>query len=77
MEAAIEDQENQYAAMKKRIKFMYEKGDTAMLTTLLESGSIADLLNRVEYVNEVYSYDRNLLTEYQNTKDQVAALEKQ
>lgn len=56
---------------------MYEKGDTAMLTSLLESGSIADLLNRVEYVNEVYSYDRELLTEYQNTKEQVAALEKQ
>ena len=77
LERAKEDEKNQYEAMKIRIRFMYEKGDTAMLTTLLESGSIADLLNRVEYVNEVYSYDRNLLTEYQNTKDQVAALEKQ
>ena len=48
-----------------------------MLTSLLESGSIADLLNRVEYVNEVYEYDRNLLTEYQDTKNQVAALEQQ
>ena len=77
LERAKEHEKNQYEAMKIRIRFMYEKGDTAMLTTLLESGSIADLLNRVEYVNEVYSYDRNLLTEYQNTKDQVAALEKQ
>ena len=63
--------------MKLRIRFMYEKGDSAMLTSLLESGSIADLLNRVEYVNEVYEYDRNLLTEYQDTKNQVAALEQQ
>lgn len=77
LEQAKEDEKNQYEAMKIRIRFMYEKGDTAMLTTLLESGSIADLLNRVEYVNEVYEYDRNLLTDYQNTKDQVAALEKQ
>ncbi len=77
LEQAKIDEQNQYDAMKLRIRFMYEKGDTAMLTSLLESGSIADLLNRVEYVNEVYSYDRELLTEYQNTKDQVAALEKQ
>ena len=77
LEQAKIDEQNQYDAMQLRIRFMYEKGDTAMLTSLLESGSIADLLNRVEYVNEVYSYDRELLTEYQNTKDQVAALEKQ
>lgn len=77
LEQARIDEQNQYEAMKLRIRFMYEKGDTTMLTSLLESGSIADLLNRVEYVNEVYSYDRELLTEYQNTKEQVAALEQQ
>ena len=77
LEQAKIDEQNQYEAMKLRIRFMYEKGETTMLTSLLESGSIADLLNRVEYVNEVYSYDRELLTEYQNTKEQVAALEQQ
>ncbi len=77
LEQAKEDEKNQYEAIKLRIRFMYEKGDSAMLTSLLESGSIADLLNRVEYVNEVYEYDRNLLTEYQDTKNQVAALEQQ
>ncbi len=77
LEQAKEDEKNQYEAMKLRIRFMYEKGDSAMLTSLLESGSIADLLNRVEYVNEVYEYDRNLLAEYQDTKNQVAALEQQ
>lgn len=77
LEQAKKDEKKQYESMKIRIRFMYEKGDTEMLTTILESGSIADLLNRVEYVNEVYKYDRNLLTEYQNTKKQVAALEKQ
>ncbi len=77
LEQAKIDEQNQYDAMKLRIRFMYEKGNTAMITSILESGSIADLLNRVEYVNEVYEYDRKLLTEYQNTKDQVAALEKQ
>ncbi len=69
------DEANQYEAMKKRIRFMYERGDTAMLTSILESRSITDMLNRVEYVNEVYDYDRELLETYQATKLQVAELE--
>ena len=74
LEQARKDEKNQYESMKLRIRFMYEKGDSAMLTSILESKSIAELLNRVEYVNQVYDYDRNLLTEYKNTKEQVAAL---
>ncbi len=77
LEQARKDEKNQYESMKLRIRFMYEKGDSAMLTSILESKSIAELLNRVEYVNQVYDYDRNLLTEYKNTKEQVAALTEQ
>ncbi len=77
LKQAKKDEQDQYEAMKLRIRFMYEKGNTAMLTSILESKSIADLLNRVEYVNEVYDYDRELLEEYENTKKQVASLTKQ
>ena len=77
LKQAKKDEKEQYEAMKLRIRFMYEKGNTAMLTSILESKSIADLLNRVEYVNDVYDYDRNLLTEYENTKKQVANLKEQ
>ncbi|MCI8896056.1 MAG: hydrolase [Lachnospiraceae bacterium] len=71
------DEEAQYQAMKKRIRFMYERGDTAVLTAILESKSITELLNRVEYYNEVYDYDRELLVTYQNIKLQVAELKTQ
>ncbi len=77
LKQAKKDEQDQYEAMKLRIRFMYEKGNTAMLTSILESKSIVDLLNRVEYVNEVYDYDRELLEEYENTKKQVASLTKQ
>lgn len=53
---------------------MYERGDTAMIEALLGSENMADFLNRVEYVSEVYDYDRNLLTQYQTTVQQVADL---
>lgn len=71
------DEANQYEAMKKRIQFMYENGDSTMVTSLLEADNISDMLNRVEYFNEMYSYDRQLLVTYQQTKEQVAALEQQ
>ena len=48
--------------MKKRIQYMYENGDDTFLDALVESEDISDLLNRVEYVSEVYSYDRELFS---------------
>lgn len=64
----------QYESMKKRIRFMYERGDNALLESLLGAGSMADFLNRVEYFNQIYDYDRSMLTEYQETVKQVAEL---
>ena len=75
--AAQETEQQQYADMKKRIQYMYENGDDTFLDALVESEDISDLLNRVEYVSEVYSYDRELLVAYQETVQQVADLESQ
>lgn len=75
--AAQEKEQRQYADMKKRIQYMYENGDDTFLDALVESEDISDLLNRVEYVSEVYSYDRELLVAYQETVQQVADLESQ
>ena len=71
---AEETEASQYDSMKKRIQFMYERGDTAMIEALLGSSDMSDFLNRVEYVSEIYQYDRNLLTQYQNTVQKVADL---
>ncbi len=71
---AEETEKSQYASMKKRIQFMYERGDTAMIEALLGSVDMSDFLNRVEYVSDIYEYDRNLLTQYQTTVQQVAEL---
>ena len=66
--------DKQYESMKKRIRFMYERGDNALIESLLGAGSMADFLNRVEYFNQIYDYDRTMLTEYQETVTQVADL---
>ncbi len=68
LEAAKEKEEQQYAAMKKRIQFMYEKSNTTYIELLLSSNSFSDLLNKTNYINELAEYDRNMLEEYQKTK---------
>lgn len=72
--AAEETEANQYDSMKKRIQFMYERGDSAMIEAILGAADMSDFLNRVEYVSDVYEYDRNLLQQYQETVQQVADL---
>jgi murein DD-endopeptidase MepM/ murein hydrolase activator NlpD len=62
-------QQAQYEAMKKRIKFMYERGDTLYVELLLESGSFSDMLNKAEYIEMLSSYDRTKLNEYIATTD--------
>lgn len=64
---AIEREFQQYEAMKMRIRFIYENGDFHFLEVLMSSTSIADLLNRAEYIQQVSDYDRNMLIELQNT----------
>jgi len=73
-EVAKAEEEAQYEAMKLRIKFMYEKGDDSYLQLFLEAQSITDMLTKAEYIEKLYEYDRKLLTDYQNIKDEVAAL---
>ena len=71
LEEAIEKEETQYAAMKKRIQFMYEKGETSYVTLLLGASTISDVVNRAEYIEKLYEYDETLLVEYIAAKEAV------
>lgn len=57
-------QQEQYEAMKKRIKFMFEKGQVMYVELLLSAGNFADMLNKAEYIQELSAYDRQKLEEY-------------
>lgn len=69
--AAKLNEENYYKAMKERIKFMYEGGSLSLLQVLLSSESMADFLNNAEYVTIISDYDRNMLSELQNIRENV------
>ncbi len=56
---------DQYEAMKERIQFMYEQGDTLYLEMILDADSFADMLNKADYIEQLSAYDRRKLEEYQ------------
>ena len=65
--------EAQYESMKLRIQFMYENSSSdSVWTAILEADGITDMLNRIEYVSDLYQSDRDLMTAYQ---DAVTAVE--
>lgn len=72
LEQAEIDADLQYEAMKLRIQFMYERNEDTYLDILLSSSSLADLLNKADYITKISQYDREKLEEYQETINYIA-----
>jgi len=73
LEKAQEIEEAQYSAMKQRIRFMYEKGSGSYMEMLFSSESFTDFLNKAEFINKISEYDRKMLEQYMETKEEIAA----
>ena len=71
------EEEKQYTAMKKRIKYMYEKGSQEYLEILFGAKSIPDLLNRSEYVAKITDYDKTIFEKYREIMVEVQKREQQ
>ncbi len=72
LEAAKETENKQYADMKLRIKYMYERGNTSYIDMLFQSEDMVQLMNRAEYINKISDYDRKQLDEYEATRQTIA-----
>ena len=76
LEEAETKREEQYEAMKLRIKFMYESGSgTSTMEKVVSSGSISDMLTQAEYSQKVHEYDRTQLQEYADTVTEIENLQ--
>lgn len=64
--------DEQYKKMKARIKYVYENGESSVIDIIFSTGSMADLLNRVEYVAEISKYDDKLFAEFIKSADRIA-----
>ena len=68
---AEQNMQNQYDDMKLRIKYMYEDQSTSIAEAFLTAESMSDALNKAEYVQQVYDYDRGKLDEMAATASQI------
>ncbi len=75
LEAAKAVEAAQYDAMKLRIKYMYERGETTYLDMLLQSEDLVQMMNRAEYIQQIAEYDRKKMGEYEEAREAVVAKE--
>ncbi len=64
LDTALEQAQEQYAAMCQRIQYMYETDTASYLEIILGAGSFADMLNRAEYAEQLTTYDYEMLQTY-------------
>lgn len=73
-EDAKEKEAQQQEDMVTRTRRMYENGNRNILSSLLAGVGLGDLLNLMDYIEEVYEYDRKKLLEMEETKKEVLDL---
>ena len=72
---AASKEEQQHDDMVSRMRMMYENDSSEnYVNLLLQGGGLSGMLNRMDFVESVYEYDRQKLQEYEETKEQVLAL---
>lgn len=71
------DENDQYESMKKRIKYMYENGNSQFVEILCESKDLSDFLNKTEYISTISEYDRDMLKKFQEVIKSVEKQEKE
>lgn len=75
LEEAKQTEADQYAAMKKRMQFMYEKKDFMIGDVFFGGGDISEILNKNNYIESLVSYDKKMMDEYTAAREQVEATE--
>ncbi len=77
LEQAKKDEERQKEEMKKRIQFMYERGNDSLLISILTSGSVTQFVKRAEYASMIASYDRNMIESFEKLQKDIVAKSEQ
>ena len=70
-EAAKEREEKQQQDMMARTRLIYENSQATYLTIFMEGDSLGDMLNRMDFIEKIYAYEKQKLDEYEATKLQV------
>lgn len=64
-------EEEQYALFCRQVRAEEERGTVSYWSVLFKSASFTDLLARLDFVNEVMDYDRQVIADLQETRRQL------
>ena len=70
-----ENERIQYANMKKRIVFFYERNNASIIEEILSGDNLVDMLTRGEYIQSITDYDRQKLDELKKIENEIIELE--
>ena len=71
LEEANIKREQQFVTFSGRMRFFYENSRLSYLDILLQSEGFSDMLRRLQYIDDIMSYDQNLLTELTATQNEI------
>ena len=66
-------EEAQYELFCEQVRSEEERGSLSYLSVLFKATSMADLLNRMEFVNEVAEYNKTLIAAMKETRENIKA----
>lgn len=71
LKEAQESKKKQSEIMSKRIKFLYENGNTAYMEIIFEAKSFQEFLTKAEYVSKISKYDSTMFQKLQKTQHKI------
>jgi len=71
LEEAIKIQEEQYESMVVRVRSMYERNDSDMVSAILDITKFFSMLNKADWYEQIDNYDKQKLEEYKQNRDYV------
>ena len=66
-------EQEQYELFCQQVRSEEERGSLSYLSVLFKATSMADLLNRMEFVNEVAEYNKTLIAAMKETRENIKA----
>jgi len=76
LDQAKEVRDRQFDAFVSRARYIYMTGWTGYIDAILGADNFTDLLNRIDHVNRIIEFDRNLVNELQRAEDNIARIVK-
>ncbi len=66
---AEQDEADEYELFRKRVRAMEENKTTSYLGVLLGAGSFSELLSRLEVINDIVTYDRDVMASLKDARE--------